>query len=82
MPSLQIRDLPEELYKALKGKAEKERRSIAQQAVVSLSEALQLDINYKENRKDYLKKLKLKLASRKHLEDVNPNLWIVEDRKR
>ena len=40
MASLQIRDMPEDLYESLKLKAEKDHRSMAQQAVILLSEAL------------------------------------------
>jgi len=36
MPSLQIRDLPDDVYVALSRRAEAERRSLAQQAVVEL----------------------------------------------
>jgi plasmid stability protein len=40
MASLQIRDMPEDLYKSLKLKAEMDHRSLAQQAIILLSEAL------------------------------------------
>jgi plasmid stability protein len=36
MPSLQIRDLPDDVYQALAFRAEREHRSLAQQAVVEL----------------------------------------------
>ena len=36
MPSLQIRDVPEELYEALSLRARAEHRSLAQQAIVEL----------------------------------------------
>jgi hypothetical protein len=36
MPSLQIRDLPQELYQHLALRAEREHRSLAQQALVDL----------------------------------------------
>ncbi len=36
MPSLQIRDLPEDVYEALAFRAEAEHRSLAQQAIVEL----------------------------------------------
>lgn len=41
MPSLQIRDLPEDVYEALAYRADRERRSLAQQAVVELRRALE-----------------------------------------
>jgi plasmid stability protein len=36
MPSLQIRDLPDDLYQALALRAAREHRSLAQQAIVEL----------------------------------------------
>ena len=36
MPSLQIRDLPEDVYEALAFRAQVEHRSLAQQAIVEL----------------------------------------------
>jgi plasmid stability protein len=36
MPSLQIRDLPDDLYQALSFRARQQHRSLAQQAVVEL----------------------------------------------
>ncbi len=43
MTSLQIRDIPEDLLESLKLRAEKDHRSIAQQAIVLLSYALQTE---------------------------------------
>ncbi len=40
MPSLQIRDIPKDLYDTLKKRAEKDHRSLAQQTIVILMEAL------------------------------------------
>lgn len=39
MSSLQIRDLPEDLYRSIKLAAEREHRSLSQQAVVELRRA-------------------------------------------
>lgn len=39
MPTLQIRDLPEDLYQALSLDASNEHRSLTQQAIVELREA-------------------------------------------
>ena len=41
MPNLQIRDLPVEIYNALKTDASIEQRSLTQQAIVALREAQQ-----------------------------------------
>ena len=40
MPSLQIRDMPDDVYQALASRAGRARRSLAQQAVVELREAM------------------------------------------
>ena len=42
MPSLQIRDLPEEVYRALAERAEREGRSLAQQALHELRQMPEL----------------------------------------
>jgi hypothetical protein len=43
MPSLQIRDMPEDLYEALAERARRQRRSLAQQAVADLSRIEELE---------------------------------------
>jgi antitoxin FitA len=43
MPSLQIRDMPEDLYEALAARAGRQRRSLAQQAVSDLSRIEELE---------------------------------------
>lgn len=41
MPNLQIRDLPEDIYEALKTDAVMKQRSLTQQAIVALRQAQQ-----------------------------------------
>lgn len=48
MPSLQIRDLPDAIYRALSLKALRERRSLAQQAVIELERLAEVE---SENRR-------------------------------
>jgi plasmid stability protein len=43
MPSLQIRDLPEDVYRALAMRAEREGRSLAQQALHELRKMPELE---------------------------------------
>ena len=43
LPNFQIRDLPDDIYLALQRQAEREQRSLSQQAIVELRRALQLD---------------------------------------
>lgn len=56
MPSLQIRDLPEDVYEALAFRAEVEHRSLSQQAIVELRRIPELTA--RERRLGILKELK------------------------
>lgn len=58
MPLLQVRDLPEELYKRLKVVAEAEHRSIAQETIVLLKKALGLEQENISRRKAVVEKIK------------------------
>lgn len=57
MPTLQVRDLPEDVYIKLNMIAAEKNRSIAQQTIVLLKESLGLHSNNKLRRKALLKKL-------------------------
>lgn len=57
MPTLQVRDLPEDIYIKLNMIANEENRSIAQQTIVLLKESLGLHINNKLRRKALLENL-------------------------
>lgn len=81
MASLQIRDMPDDLYESLKIKAEKDHRSLAQQAVVLLSEALKLAGRDSSRRMVAIKKIQSsKLKTRSN--DISITELIQEDRKR
>ena len=54
MPTLQVRNLPEDIYLKLSMIAEEENRSIAQQTIVLLRESLGLSKNSKLRRKALL----------------------------
>ena len=43
MPSLQIRDMPDDVYEALAERARRQRRSLAQQAVADLARIPELE---------------------------------------
>ena len=43
MPSLQIRDMPDDIYQALAFRADKAHRSLAQQAIVELRKLPELE---------------------------------------
>ncbi|RKX81874.1 MAG: hypothetical protein DRP58_11155 [Spirochaetes bacterium] len=57
MPTLQVRDLPEDVYVKLNIIAAEKNRSIAQQTIVLLKESLGLHSNNKLRRKALLNKL-------------------------
>jgi len=57
MPTLQVRDLPEDIYIKLSMIANEENRSLAQQTIVLLKEGLGLHINNKLRRKALLEKI-------------------------
>ena len=57
MPSLQVKNLPQELYEALKVAAARERRSINQQAIVALEKGLKEETDVKAGRKKLLDKI-------------------------
>jgi len=61
MPSLQIRDLPEDVYEALAFRAEAEHRSLAQQAIVELRRIPELAA--RERRLAILKDLKKRIET-------------------
>ena len=50
MPLIQVRDVPDHIYRLLSEQAEKERRSLAQQVVAVLARGLQLDLDAKARR--------------------------------
>ena len=57
MPSLQVRELPEHIYRLLQEKAVKEHRSLAQEAVITLAKGLQTPLSQKNRRIELLRKI-------------------------
>lgn len=55
MPTLQVRDLPEELYQKMLYLAEKEHRSLTQTMIVLLKEGLERRLADTERRSDLLR---------------------------
>lgn len=82
MTSLQVRDLPERIYLKLQEEANKEHRGLAQQAIATLAKGLDLEVNPKRRREDFLKKLSKepKIDNESRLPD--PVQLIREDRER
>ncbi len=70
MASLQVRDLPDQIYEKLKKEAANKHRSLAQQAIITLAKGLDTPNNPKEKRillldlisRDKLSKEKYKLS--------------------
>jgi plasmid stability protein len=81
MPSLQIRDLPAEVYEALAFRAKAEHRSLAQQAIVELRRIPELTA--RERRLEILRDLKKKIATEPPRRlSPTPEEMIHEDRER
>jgi len=80
MPTLQVRDLPEDVYIKLNMIANEENRSIAQQTIVLLRESLSLHINNKLRRKALLETLDEKKYPETN--DIDQVQLIREDRDR
>ena len=81
IPLLQVRDMPEDLYKTLAEIAEQDNRSIAQETIYLLKKAL----NYKESRQSRRKRILTEIHSNP-IKDVealpDPAALIREDRER
>ena len=81
MPSLQVRNLPEPIYRELVRQAEKERRSLAQQAIEVLARGLRAEVDPRMRRREALRRASLiDPAQTRHLPD--PVRLIREDRNR
>jgi plasmid stability protein len=81
MATLQVRELPDDVYQRLRALAAAENRSVAQETVVLLREALQNGVDAKERRKALLKQLQnVDLPQKSSLE--TPEAIIREDRQR
>ena len=81
MPLLQVRDIPDHLYRLLAERAERERRSLAQQAVAILARGLEVELDAKARRQNVLRAIRENAQARvAKLKD--PAKLIREDRRR
>lgn len=81
MASLQIRDLPDDVYEALSLRAQAEHRSLAQQAIVELRRIPELTA--RERRLKTLKELRTMIAQEAPRQlSRSPEELIREDRER
>ena len=82
MPSIQIRDLPEQIYSKIKNNAQKDHRSLSQQAVVTLKKGLRIDENHKERRRILVDQIMSRRVAFDIAKLENPVNLIREDRDR
>lgn len=80
MASLQIRDMPEDIYRALSAKANSEHRSLTQQALVELIKSLRTERN--PARLQVLAKIRNELNHSALPAEFSPEVLIAEDRLR
>ena len=80
MPTIQVRNLPEDIYIQLNYLAEKEHRSLAQETVVLLKEGMDTKLGNKERRKRLLEKIKTLAIDGSNATD--PVSFMREDRDR
>jgi hypothetical protein len=82
MPSLQIRDLPGPIYRMLVERAREERRTLAQEATVLLSEALAVSESPRARRQKILAELGRRRKKVDFAQSATPERLIREDRDR
>jgi plasmid stability protein len=82
MPSIQVRDLPEQIYSKIKNNAQKDHRSLSQQAIVTLKKGLGIDENHKERRRILVDQIMSRRVAFDIAKLENPVNLIREDRDR
>jgi len=82
MPSLQVRELPEEIYRKLRDQAQNEHRSISQQAIVTLAKGLDIDLESSKRRKIVIARIKEEAEAYQQFELTSPELLVRRDRER
>ena len=80
MPSLQVRDLPEHIYQALKKAAEAERRSLSQQAIIALAKGLRIGVSPQKRRTELLASWDTDANRFQKWAEVDVTSWIRNDR--
>ena len=80
MPAIQVRDVPEPIYRKLSELAEREHRSLAQQTLAILAASLNVETDFKARRKKILAGVSSLPKTRRPLPD--PTELIREDRNR
>jgi len=81
MPLIQVRDVPDHIYRLLAERAKSEHRSLAQEAVVTLARGLQVEVDVKARRRALLAAIQSRpSADSERFSD--PAKLIREDRQR
>jgi len=80
--SLQVRDLPEAVYKKLSLKAAQEHRSLAQETVVLLEQGLGISSSRRQRRQKLLTEIREKRKNENYNKLPSPVMLIREDRQR
>ena len=80
MPTIQIRNLPTELYDKLKASAAKSRRSLTQETIHLLEQQLNVDMTSILVKRQKLHRANQELTSAKTLAMEDVVQWIREDR--
>ncbi|MGO4879344.1 MAG: hypothetical protein ACLP59_00810 [Bryobacteraceae bacterium] len=81
MPVIQVRDVPDHIYRLLAKQAEQERRSLAQQAVAVLARGLEVEVDAKARRRALIESIRSNRPPRSY-PAVDPVKLIREDRRR
>ncbi len=81
MPSLQVRELPENIYQLLQKKAADEHRSLSQEAIIVLAKGLNTSISHKARREKLLQSI-AENQTNKNITEIDPVKFIQEDRDR
>lgn len=82
MPSLQVRELPDPIYRKLADEAEREHRSLSQQAIAVLARGLGISQDPKERRRQLMERIRTKPVKWAEKRIPDPADMIREDRDR
>jgi hypothetical protein len=80
MPLIQVRDVPDHIYRLLSGQAAEERRSLSQQVIAVLARGLNAELDPKGRRRRAIQAIRASQISKLKLR--NPAQLIAEDRRR
>ncbi len=82
MPSLQVRELPENIYSLLQENAKKEHRSLAQEAIITLAKGLNTQTSAQNRRIELLNDIAKSPRLSQAVIDLDPVELLRNDRER